>query len=549
MITDSYHLVSLDTGLCLEFVDAFSMAGPASGSSTQVPEDPENHVHTVRPGVVSGQGDPLPDPPLALFAVGLSTLILDELLYLLLYRSIEEHGEDGGSRPVDGHGDARQGVGKIEIRIKLLHVVESRDGDTALADLAVYVRPLVRILTVERNAVESRRESFGFVVTTEEVKATVGALGASLTGELASRFFSAHETRHLRPLAANGVLYHHAGMLPIDKEIVERLFTTGLVKMLFATETFSLGVNMPARTVAFQALCKFDGIQYGPILARDYWQMAGRAGRQGIDDRGWVFALLDETRIDHHDIERLQSGRTEPVVSRFNMSYSGILNLYRRVGDKVTDAWSRSFARFQRARKRKGGGSGGARQIRARLAVLEAYDYIRDGTLTRKGELCARVNGYEIAATEALEKGWIGRCDPVQLVMLFAAMVYEPRRFDDSAPPTRPLKGIAVPFTLHMESFASTELAHRVGAPTRVPDFGIAGPVQLWAEGVGFDRVLAKTSLAPGDLVRLLRMTIQMLRQVEHALDPEDPTRESLRAARDLIDRDVVDARRQLELG
>jgi len=338
-------------------------------------------------------------------------------------------------------------------------------------------------------------------------------------------------------------------MLPIDKEIVERLFTTGLVKMLFATETFSLGVNMPARTVAFQALCKFDGIKYGPILAREYWQMAGRAGRQGIDDRGWVFALLDETRIDHNDLERLQSGRTEPVVSRFNMSYSGILNLYRRVGDRVTDAWQRSFSRYQRDRKGKGGSFGGARQIRARLKVLEAYDYIRDGTLTRKGELCARVNGYEIAATEALENGWIGRCDPVQLVMLFAAMIYEPRRFDDSAPPTRSLKGIAVPFTLHMESFASTELAHRVGAPTRVPDFGVAGPVQLWAEGMAFDRVLAKTSLAPGDLVRLLRMTIQMLRQVEHSLAAEDPTREGLRAARDLIDRDVVDARRQLELG
>ena len=63
---------------------------------------------------------------------------------------------------------------------------------------------------------------------------------------------------------ARGVLYHHAGMLPIDKEIVERLFTTGLVKMLFATETFSLGVNMPARTVAFQSLCKFDGVKFGP---------------------------------------------------------------------------------------------------------------------------------------------------------------------------------------------------------------------------------------------------------------------------------------------
>ena len=374
-----------------------------------------------------------------------------------------------------------------------------------------------------------------------------------LFDELAARYevTDSHDTRRLRSLASQGVLYHHAGMLPIHKEIVERLFTTGLVKMLFATETFALGVNMPARTVVFHTLCKFDGISYGRILAREYWQMAGRAGRQGIDEKGWVFAILDDTRLDAHDIERLQSGRTEPVVSRFNMSYSGVLNLYRRVGDRVTDAWERSFARHQRQTKgkRREGVLRGSAQIRARLDVLEEFHYLSGGTLTRKGLLCSQVNGYEIAATEALEQGWVHRCDPVQLAMLFSAMIYEPRRFDESARPTRPLKGIAVPFGMHMEAFAAAEAAHGVSTPTRGPDFGLAGPVQFWAEGTDFDRVIARTSLAPGDFVRVLRMTIQMLRQVEHALSAEDPTREALHRARELIDRDVVDARRQLELG
>lgn len=374
-----------------------------------------------------------------------------------------------------------------------------------------------------------------------------------LFDELATRYdvTEASDTKLLRDLAANGVLYHHAGMLPIDKEIVERLFTTGLVRMLFATETFSLGVNMPARTVAFHTLCKYDGVRYGRILVREYWQMAGRAGRQGIDAEGGVFAILDETRIDYRDLERLQSGRSEPVQSRFNLNYSGILNLYQRVGEGVTEAWQRSFARHrQRARgRRQEGRHSGADRIRARLRVLEEFHYIEDGALARKGRFCARVNGYEIAATEALERGWIHRCDPIRLAMLFAAMVYEPRRHDESAPPTRSLKGIAVPFTLHMEAFAAAELALGVEFPTRAPDFGIAGPVQLWAEGKDFDAVLARTSLAPGDLVRVLRMTIQILRQVEHALPHDDPTREALQAARERIDRDVVDARRQLELG
>ncbi|MHC5011636.1 MAG: DEAD/DEAH box helicase [Planctomycetota bacterium] len=363
----------------------------------------------------------------------------------------------------------------------------------------------------------------------------------------------AYDTRALRALAERGVLYHHAGMLPIDKEIVERLFTSGLVKMLFATETFALGVNMPARSVCFHALCKFDGIEFGPILSREYWQMAGRAGRQGIDDNGWVFSLLDETRIGYHDLERLQSGRTEPVRSRFNLNYSGILNLYRRLGRRVPEAWQQSFARYQRDAHGKGKGKGGKRsgeaRIRARLRVLEDAHYIDAEGLTRKGELCSRINGYEVAVTEAYEGGWIGRCDPVQLAMMFGSIVYEARRNDDSARCTRPRKGIAVPFTLHMEAFAAHEAACGVPTPIRPPDFSIAGPVQFWAEGEHFETVLSRTTLAPGDLVRVLRMTIQMLRQAAHALPPGDPCVETLNRARELIDRDVVDARRQLELG
>jgi len=371
----------------------------------------------------------------------------------------------------------------------------------------------------------------------------------ALFDELADRYevSTAYDTVQIRSLAAQGVLYHHAGMLPIDKEIVERLFTTGLVKLLFATETFSLGVNMPARTVCFHSLTKYDGIEFGRILAREYWQMAGRAGRQGIDDKGWVFSLLDETRISYGDLEHLQSGRIEPVKSRFNLSYSGILNLYRKVGDEVVDAWERSFARFQQGRKKRGGRR--AAQIRARLRVLEHRHYLTADGLTRRGKLCAQINGYEIAVTEAYEQGWLLRCNAVQLAMVFASMIYEARRHDSSAPPTRSLKGIAAPFTAHMQDFQAEEIAQRVETPVRPPDFGVAGPVQAWAEGKDFERVLALTTLAPGDLVRILRMTIQVLRQTAHALPVGDPSIALLHEAKERIDRDLVDAKRQLELG
>ena len=370
--------------------------------------------------------------------------------------------------------------------------------------------------------------------------------------DLAERYevASAASTRALRSLAARGVLFHHAGMLPIDKEIVERLFTTGKVRLLFATETFALGVNMPARTVCFHALTKFDGVGFGPRLAREYWQRAGRAGRQGMDAKGWVFSLFDEGRITLPELTHLLSGKVEPVRSRFNLNYSTILNLWRRVGDRVPDAWERSFARWQRGHGKGGrGGAGGAGAISARIELLKRRAYLDDKGLTAKGRLCSLVNGYEIAVTEAWHGGWLQRCDSVEAALLFAAMVYDPRPSDASDAPTRSLKGLAVPFGEHMQRLADEERSLGIRDVTRGPDFGVSGPVQAWAEGKSLEDVLGRTTLAAGDLVRLLRMTIQILRQAFHALDPEDPARPALLEARLRLDRAEVDAKRQLELG
>ena len=100
-------------------------------------------------------------------------------------------------------------------------------------------------------------------------------------------------TNYLRDMAMRGSLYHHAGLLPIYKEIVERLFTDGHVKLLFTTETFALGINMPARSVGFESLRKFDGVKLDLMRTRNFRQMAGRAGRRGIDDHGFVYANVN----------------------------------------------------------------------------------------------------------------------------------------------------------------------------------------------------------------------------------------------------------------
>src|SRR5260221_7361457 len=102
------------------------------------------------------------------------------------------------------------------------------------------------------------------------------------------------QIEHSLPLLKRGIGVHHGGLLPILKEVIEILFQEGLIKVLFATETFSMGLNMPAKTVVFATVRKFDGKAFRTVSGGEYIQMSGRAGRRGLDDRGTVILICDE---------------------------------------------------------------------------------------------------------------------------------------------------------------------------------------------------------------------------------------------------------------
>src|SRR5712671_915646 len=232
--------------------------------------------------------------------------------------------------------------------------------------------------------------------------------------------------------ALHGVGFHHAGMLPIHKEVVERLFTSGLLRLLFTTETFALGINMPARTVVFDLLRKFDGVEMGYMRARDYLQMAGRAGRQGIDQSGLVIAILEDEDLCDGPLSRYHSGKVEPITSRFNLSYSTILNLFARMGPRLVEAYDNSFAAFQAER-----GAAKARQqkrnvahaaLATRMQILRAAGYLDDSGVLPRGKVAQKINGYEIQATELLFSGVLEQFDMHQLAATFAALIHEERR-------------------------------------------------------------------------------------------------------------------------
>ncbi|KAJ2558771.1 Antiviral helicase ski2 [Coemansia sp. RSA 1933] len=147
----------------------------------------------------------------------------------------------------------------------------------------------------------------------------------------------------IRSLLRQGIGVHHSGLLPIVKEVVEILFARGLILCLFATETFAMGVNMPAKCVVFSAIRKHDGRSFRELLPGEYTQMAGRAGRRGLDSTGVVVINSAAEVADTATLHTMVLGAATKLESQFRLTYTMILNLLRAKQLRVEEIIKRSF--------------------------------------------------------------------------------------------------------------------------------------------------------------------------------------------------------------
>lgn len=154
------------------------------------------------------------------------------------------------------------------------------------------------------------------------------------------------QVTNLLPLLKRGIGVHHSGLLPILKEVIEILFQEGLIKCLFATETFSIGLNMPAKTVVFTNVRKFDGDKFRWISSGEYIQMSGRAGRRGIDDRGICILMVDE-KLEPSTAKMMLKGNADSLNSAFHLSYNMLLNQLRCEDGNPENLLRDSFYQFQ----------------------------------------------------------------------------------------------------------------------------------------------------------------------------------------------------------
>jgi ATP-dependent RNA helicase DOB1 len=180
----------------------------------------------------------------------------------------------------------------------------------------------------------------------EQEKQMVDKVFASAIDTLSAEDRELPQIQHILPLLKRGIGVHHSGLLPILKETIEILFQEGLIKVLFATETFSIGLNMPAKTVVFTKVEKFDGVAVRWVTPSEFIQMSGRAGRRGLDERGIVIMMVD-SKMEPANVKDIVRGEQDKLNSAFYLGYNMILNLMRVEGISPEYMLEKCFYQFQ----------------------------------------------------------------------------------------------------------------------------------------------------------------------------------------------------------
>jgi len=381
---------------------------------------------------------------------------------------------------------------------------------------------------------------FNFLDNVERIQAT------DLFARLCERYELTHENsaKEMIPLIERGIAYHHAGMLPTLKETIEQLFTNKLIKLIFTTETFALGINMPARTVIFDELRKFYGNGFANLRTRDFYQMAGRAGRRGMDKEGYVYSRMNPHLIKYHDVLNIINGDPERVNSQFNTSYATLLNLYRSFGNELIRIYPRSFHYFQSSKK---GQKEGYRAIENKLRLLEHLDYIHKDQLTEKGEFASNLYGYELLLGELHDIGYLNEMDEMDLALTLGALIFEPRKQDHK--PRLSKRASRLEKTLESSSrhIYRKEYKFRVWPHTKIPHLHLAPSIEAWMSGKDFEGLMSITHVDEGEIVRHFRMISQLLREIQEAHGVSESLKEKAKATFKKMNRDIVDAEKQLK--
>jgi ATP-dependent RNA helicase HelY len=440
-------------------------------------------------------------------------------------------------------------------------------GEVLTALRAAKLLPCLYFLPGRRAVEEAAERAAVHLFTTPEQRARLTNETRAWIRALPPEDQKLEQARKLLYLLPRGLGFHHAGLLPGLKVMVETLFQRGELKAVFATDTLALGINMPARAVVLGSVSKFDGQQMRLMTPNEYQQVTGRAGRRGMDENGAAVLLYSPWDSFEPAFAALTAPLL-PVTSAFIVRYNTVLNLWMP-GDqaRLRRAVAASLREFQRrgihihrAIRRRGaradeatevaqaayepasaGDTLGARRLsRAALAelnatiyVLRALDYIgQDDALTARGRLLRAIfHPAGIAICELLFSGALDNLSPAELAEVMSWFTFDNDRslknafiMQSQVSQARRATRRALAFIQEFEDNEGLAMS-----PSLVDSFH---SVALnWARGASLATLLRKIDLAEGDLLVTLNQTIDLLQQVQGAMTQALGARDVWRAS------------------
>lgn len=350
--------------------------------------------------------------------------------------------------------------------------------------------------------------------------------------KLSKEIQTLQSSKALLTALSHGIGFHHAGLLPQQRELVEEFFSDKMIQVLFATETFSVGVNMPAKTVILNGIRKFDGRRFRPLRSKEYFQMAGRAGRRGIDTVGFVITIPDQIQLVE-TIYQISEADREPILSQFQLSFNTVLNMMMLYNDEEIEMiLKKNFYVFHRKHQQH-------RQVRMKTSFtkkkkrLMKMRYItKNEEITDKGLFASRIYYQELLISELFATGFYKRFSELELLQIIAAIIYEPKANDHFS-----FTGIHKKYNQLTQKLSENQYVY--AHLNKLSLKRMMAIVETWSKGGSFSLVLQLTNYQEGDVVRLFRRMIDMIQQIMHAgLDEE--LRDQLAECRRIIDHGLV---------
>jgi superfamily II RNA helicase len=322
----------------------------------------------------------------------------------------------------------------------------------------------------------------------------------------------------LKKTLSKGIGFHHAGLIPVLKDIVEELFSLGLIKVLYTTETFAVGINMPAKTVCFETLRKFDGINFRNLSSKEFFQIAGRAGRRGIDKTGYVIPMINRNDFEYSKIKKMIAKDTEPIRSQFKISPNTVLNMIQRhTASEIEEILCQSFDSYQRYGKE----FDKVRNIKSHNVFynlkkkLTQLGYIKEDKLTEKGSFTLKIYSSEFIVGEIFFGKFCEDLAEYDLLLLLACICFESRDEPDFEK-VYLSKSIDV---LRSKLKKNHYLKYETCFDNLVKMTALISPC---FNGKDIFDVIDNTKLAEGDLLRFYRTVLDKVQQVKKATnDPK----------------------------